>query len=243
MHRRGSICSARSPAGAWGPSSQGRDIALGRDLAVKVLLNQHRGNPELVRRFVIEARIAGQLQHLGMVPVHELGTLADGRPYIAMKLVKGRTLAALLNERADPSENLPRFLGIFEQVCQTVVYAHARGIIHRDLKPSNVMIGSFGEVQLMDWGLAKTLTGTDVTGADDEGGDAALDAARDEGGELTNAGSVLGTWPYMPPEQARKREIERVMRGAFPADPCPAGAKTDQPGATPGTGLATPFKP
>ena len=79
-----------------------------------------------------------------------------------MKLVKGRTLAALLKERTDPSENLPRFLGFFEQLCQTVAYAHARGIIHRDLKPANVMIGRFGEVQVMDWGLAKVLTDTDV---------------------------------------------------------------------------------
>ncbi len=197
--------------GGMGAILKGRDVALGRDLAVKVLLNQHHDNPGLVRRFVMEARIAGQLQHPGTVPVHELGALADGRPYIAMKLVKGRTLAALLKERADPSENLPRFLGIFEQVCQTVAYAHARGIIHRDLKPSNVMIGSFGEVQLMDWGLAKALTGTDVTGAEEEGGDAALDDGRDAGGELTNAGSVLGTWPYIPPEQARGlvKEVDR----------------------------------
>ena len=74
-----------------------------------------------------------------------------------MKLVKGRTLAQLLSERGDPAANQPRFLGIFEQVCQTVAYAHARGVIHRDLKPTNIMVGSFGEVQVMDWGLAKVL--------------------------------------------------------------------------------------
>jgi len=189
--------------GGMGAILKGRDLALGRDLAVKILLNHHRNDPGLIRRFVMEARIAGQLQHPGTVPVHELGALADGRPYFAMKLVKGRTLAALLKERTDPSANLPRFLGIFEQTCQTVAYAHARGIIHRDLKPANVMVGSFGEVQLMDWGLAKVLTGADGAGAEEEGGDVALDDARDDGGELTDAGSVLGTWPYMPPEQAR----------------------------------------
>jgi eukaryotic-like serine/threonine-protein kinase len=91
--------------GGMGAILKGRDVALGRDLAVKVLLNRHRDNPRLIRRFVMEARIAGQLQHPGTVPVHELGTLTDGRPYIAMKLIKGRTLAALLEERADPSEN------------------------------------------------------------------------------------------------------------------------------------------
>src|SRR5262249_26012042 len=104
-----------------------------------------------------EAQIGGQLQHPGIVPVYELGTFPDRRPYFAMKLVKGRTLAALLRERNDPHDDLPRFLGIFEQVAQTVAYAHARGVIHRDLKPSNVMVGSFGEVQVMDWGLAKVL--------------------------------------------------------------------------------------
>jgi eukaryotic-like serine/threonine-protein kinase len=188
--------------GGMGAILKGRDVALGRDLAVKILLNQHRHNSGLVRRFVMEARIAGQLQHPGTVPIHELGTLDDGRPYFAMKLVKGRTLAALLKERTDPSQNRPRLLGIFEQICQTVAYAHARSIIHRDLKPANVMVGRFGEVQVMDWGLAKVLADTDVDAAEDDGGDVAFDNAGDDG-DLTNPGSVLGTWPYMAPEQAR----------------------------------------
>jgi Protein kinase domain len=118
-----------------------------RDLAVKVLLEAHRDKPDLIRRFVEEAQIGGQLQHPGIVPIYELGTFADRRPCFAMKLVKGQTLAALLAGRSSPADGLPRFLGIFEQVCQTVAYAHARGVIHRDLKPSNVMVGSFGEVQ------------------------------------------------------------------------------------------------
>jgi tetratricopeptide (TPR) repeat protein len=189
--------------GGMGAVLKGRDVALGRDLAVKVLLERHRDESRLIRRFVLEARIAGQLQHPGTVPVHELGALPDGRPYFAMKLVKGRTLEALLKERTDPSEDLPRFLGIFEQVCQTVAYAHARGIIHRDLKPANVMVGRFGEVQVMDWGLARALTGADVTRAEEETGDGPLDEARHEVGDHTDPGSVLGTWPYMPPEQAR----------------------------------------
>ena len=143
--------------GGMGAVLKGRDPDLGRDLAVKVLLEGHRDKPELVRRFVEEAQIGGQLQHPGIVPVYELGTFADSRPYFTMKLVKGRTLAQLLKERGGPEDDLPRFLGIFEQVCQTVAYAHARGVIHRDLKPTNVMVGSFGEVQVMDWGLAKVL--------------------------------------------------------------------------------------
>ena len=143
--------------GGMGAVLKGRDPDLGRDLAVKVLLEGHRDKPDLLRRFVEEAQIGGQLQHPGIVPVYELGTFADRRPYFTMKLVKGRTLAQLLAERPDPGDELPRFLGIFEQVCQTVAYAHARGVIHRDLKPSNIMVGGFGEVQVMDWGLAKVL--------------------------------------------------------------------------------------
>ena len=148
--RRDSSFSARSPAAAWGSCSRARDVDLGRDLAVKVLLERHLDDPELLTRFIEEAQIGGQLQHPGIVPIYELGTFADRRPYFAMKLVQGRTLSALLAERdlgrtaAPPrtDADLPRFLSIFEQVCQTVAYAHARGVIHRDLKPANVMVGS-----------------------------------------------------------------------------------------------------
>jgi serine/threonine-protein kinase len=192
--------------GGMGAILKGRDGDLGRDLAVKVLLEQHRDNPDLIRRFVEEAQIAGQLQHPGVVPVYELGTLADHRPYFAMKLVKGRTLAALLEERPGPAEDRPQLLGIFEQVCLTMAYAHVRGVIHRDLKPSNIMVGSFGEVQVMDWGLAKILPQGGV--ADDrEAGrvrhETVIRTARagtDAG--LSQAGSVMGTPAYMPPEQA-----------------------------------------
>src|SRR5205823_9733757 len=95
--------------------------------------------------------------HPGIVPVYELGEFPGDRRYFTMKLVKGRTLAALLDERATPADELPRFLKIFEQVCQTVAYAHSRRVIHRDLKPLNIMVGAFGEVQVMDWGLAKVM--------------------------------------------------------------------------------------
>ncbi len=141
--------------GGMGVVLMGRDVDLGRDLALKVLREDHLDDPGVVRRFVEEAQIGGQLQHPGIVPVHELGRFPDRRLYIAMKLVRGRTLAALLEARRGPADDRPRFLSIFEQVCQAMGYAHTRGVIHRDLKPANVMVGRFGEVQVMDWGLAK----------------------------------------------------------------------------------------
>jgi serine/threonine-protein kinase len=199
--------------GGMGVIIKGRDSDLGRDLAVKVLLEQHRENPDLIRRFVEEAQISGQLQHPGVVPVYELGTLTDNRPYFAMKLVRGRTLAVLMAERADPAEDRPRLLDIFGQVCLTMAYAHVRGVIHRDLKPSNIMVGSFGEVQVMDWGLAKVLPQGGV--ADDvEAGLSSHHTVIHTGrtgtnAELSQVGSIMGTPAYMPPEQA-DGEIDRL---------------------------------
>jgi len=196
--------------GGMGVVLKGRDVDLGRDVAVKVLLEKHADAPEMVRRFVEEAQIAGQLQHPGIIPVYELGRLADERLYIAMKLVRGRTLAALLEARTNPAEDQARFLAIFEQVCQTMAYAHACGVIHRDLKPSNIMVGSFGEVQVMDWGLAKVIAQGGV--ADEERSLRTLaDAERvrtmrsGSAVDESLAGSVLGTPSYMSPEQALGR--------------------------------------
>jgi serine/threonine-protein kinase len=203
--------------GGMGAVLKGRDTDLGRDVAVKVLLKTHQGRTELVQRFVEEAQVAGQLQHPGVVPVYELGTFPDQRPFFAMKLVQGRTLADLLKERTDPGADRPRFLKVFEQVCQALGYAHARGVIHRDLKPLNIMVGAFGEVQVMDWGLAKVLGEPASRGRqppEDVGavrtrrsaGDAALDS---EPAVATQAGTILGTPAYMAPEQARG-EVERL---------------------------------
>src|SRR5437773_7421722 len=114
-----------------------RDTVLHRDVAVKVLQERYGSVGAAALRFVDEARVTGQLQHPGIPPVHDLGTLPDGRPFLAMKLIKGRTLAELLKERPGPSHDLPRFVQAFEQVCQTVAYAHSRGVVHRDLKPAN----------------------------------------------------------------------------------------------------------
>jgi eukaryotic-like serine/threonine-protein kinase len=190
--------------GGVGIVYRARDPRLGRDLAVKVLRPDRLAGPALVRRFMEEAHICGQLQHPGVVPVHALGKTADGQPYFTMKLIRGRTLATFLAERSEPGQELPRFLKIFEQVCQTLGYAHSQGIIHRDLKPANIMIGAFGEVQVMDWGLAKMLRrspGRDQeSGSSGTAGECGDDHATDH---QTQGGLILGTFAYMPPEQAR----------------------------------------
>ena len=204
---------ARSPGAAWGPCLRGRDVDLGRDLAVKVLLERHANRPDVAQRFIEEAQIGGQLQHPGVVPVYDIGRFGD-RPFFTMKLVKGQTLAAILGERTDPTADRPRLLAIALQVAQAMAYAHAKGVIHRDLKPANIMVGAFGEVQVMDWGLAKVLAEGGV--ADEERASRShqtpedvttIRTARSTGshgsfGTQTEAGSILGTPAYMPPEQA-----------------------------------------
>ncbi len=194
---------------------KGRDPDLGRDVAIKVLRDDLRDNADMIRRFIEEAQIGGQLQHPGIVPIYELGAFTDRRPFFSMKLVKGHTFAALLDGRKDPASDLPRLLNIIAAVAQTVAYAHARGVIHRDLKPSNVMVGSFGEVQVMDWGLAKVLPRggvvDDASAGKPNRDETVIATARSGSGgsDLSHAGSVLGTPSYMAPEQARG-EIERV---------------------------------
>jgi tetratricopeptide (TPR) repeat protein len=175
-----------------------RRDAFGRDVATKVIRPGLHGDPAAERRFLAEARVTAHLQHPGVVPVHEQGWLGDGRPYFTMKLVRGRTLAALLADRPGPGHDLPRFVAVFAQVCQAVAYAHSRGVIHRDLKPANVMVGAFGEVQLMDWGLARQ-----VGGPEQAEGPAADEAVWPAGASASAPGGVAGTPAYMAPEQAR----------------------------------------
>jgi tetratricopeptide (TPR) repeat protein len=198
------------------------DTQIDRPLAVKIM--RHGGDEQLHRRFLAEARIAGQLQHPGVPPVHEVGQLPDGRHFFAMKLIEGRTLAAILSERAGVDADLPRMLKIFDQVVQTMAYAHASGVIHRDLKPLNVMVGSFGEVQLLDWGLAKKVEcpvplqqasaatdGSRAPCSEPVQGEGRRETVFDETpsrlgsweAQMTQLGQVLGTPAYMPPEQAR----------------------------------------
>jgi serine/threonine protein kinase/tetratricopeptide (TPR) repeat protein len=170
-----------------------------------LLLAEHRDNADLHKRFLEEAQIMGQLQHPGVPPIHAIGRSEDGRPFFAMKQVKGRTLSVLLKEEG--VAELPRLLGVFEQVCQTIAYAHSRRIIHRDLKPGNIMVGAFGEVQVMDWGLAKVLgsaTMASLASAPAQGASTVFTLRSHlPESDHTAAGTVLGTPAYMPPEQAR----------------------------------------
>ena len=151
--------------GGMGIVFRARELSLNRDVAIKVLQDKYTANSFAARRFLEEALITGQLQHPGIPPVHHVGTLADGRPFIAMKLIKGRTLAEILTDRSSQASR-GDLVAAFEQACQAMAYAHNHGVIHRDLKPQNIMTGAFGEVQVMDWGLAKFRTETQTQSAE-----------------------------------------------------------------------------
>jgi tRNA A-37 threonylcarbamoyl transferase component Bud32 len=195
--------------GGMGAVFRAHDPNLNRPLAVKVLLEKHCALPELEARFLEEAQVTGQLQHPGVPPVHEVGRLEDGRPFFAMKLVKGQTLDALLRTNQNPAADRPRFLAVFGQVCQALGYAHSRGVLHRDLKPANVMVGAFGEVQVMDWGLAKVLGFHRQTASAPGPNSSSVQTLRTAmAGLASQAGAVLGTLAYMPPEQALGRVAE-----------------------------------
>lgn len=187
----------RIGAGGMGEVRRARDGVLEREVAVKTIRPDNSGG-SAVARFVREARITAQLEHPGIVPVHDLGRRPDGTLFYTMKFVRGRTLADAIADCKRLSDRLA-LLSAFGQVCNAVAYAHAHGVVHRDLKPQNVMLGSFGESLVLDWGLAKRV--------DEELLPADADAPMRSGG--THRGTVLGTPGYMSPEQARG-DLEHV---------------------------------
>lgn len=181
-----------------------RDVHVGREVAMKVLLPEFAENETKRMRFLREARIQGQLDHPCVVPVHDIGETRGGIPYFTMKRVRGHTLANILHrkrhghQRSLEEFTVKRLLHAFTQVCLAVDYAHSRGVIHRDLKPSNVMVGDFGEVYVLDWGIARVL------GADDGG---QLDT-REIVDLQTMSDSLLGTPGYLAPEQIRGEDLD-----------------------------------
>jgi serine/threonine protein kinase len=189
------------------------DAALDRDVAIKLLADRYPADSPVAQRFVGEARITAQLTHPGIPPVHQVGALPDGRPYLIMKLIKGSTLEAIVQNRNDPMADRGRLLAVFEGVCQAVGYAHAHRVIHRDLKPANIMVGAFGEVQVMDWGLAKLLGKEPLAQHHPAPPEQTLAwteiSPTPISGSQTQAGSLVGTPAYISPEQAGG-EIERV---------------------------------
>jgi eukaryotic-like serine/threonine-protein kinase len=181
--------------GGMGGVFRVEDRVLEREVALKVI---GVSDPDgvLAIRLLQEARVIAKLEHPGIVPVHDAGALPDGRPYYTMKFVQGKRL----DEHAKDVKGLSDRLRIFLRICDTVAFAHSHHVLHRDLTPANVMVGPFGEVLLMDWGLSKLLYGSAVRKvADPEASN-----SREFAGALTTAhGSVLGTPGYMAPEQSR----------------------------------------
>jgi len=202
--------------GAMGVVYLGRDVSFGRDVAIKVLLDTHLGKPEFRRRFAEEARITANLQHPGIIPVYEAGEFPDGRPYYAMRLMTGCTLAEVLAARPSVHDDRSRLLKVFEKVCETLAYTHAQGVIHRDLKPDNVMLGEYGRVKLMDWGVAKVLPESPLAGppGDPDPPPGKPPSLADAADGHTRLGRVFGTPAYMAPEQARGRTGQMDERTA-----------------------------
>ena len=189
------VLGAELGRGGMGQVLSAEDLTLQRPVALKLLFDQD--DPALCARFVDEARVTGQLQHPSVPPVYELSRLADGRLFFAMKRIEGRTLRDVIEElREGHAEAFGRvrLLSVFARICHTIAYAHSRHVMHRDLKPENIMLGEYGEVTVMDWGLAKAF----------DAPERALPVAPrvTRGRFTTQAGDITGTPHYMAPEQA-----------------------------------------
>jgi serine/threonine-protein kinase len=198
-------------SGGLGDVFLARDEELHREVALKELQERHAGSPQMRVRFLMEGEITGGLEHPGIVPVYGMGLYPDGRPFYAMRFIRGESLKSAIDkfhndqslERA-PGEKAVAFrelLGRTVAVCHAIAYAHSRGVIHRDIKPANVMLGKYGETLVVDWGLAKPIGRSEAEKTDE----ATLrpDLASDSG--KTRSGSAVGTVPFMSPEAAAGR--------------------------------------
>jgi len=197
--------------GGLGQVSVASDDELHREVALKEIQDRHADDPNSRSRFVLEAEITGGLEHPGIVPVYGLGQYADGRPYYAMRFIRGDSLKDAIErfheaegQKRDPGEralDLRQLLGRFVDVCNAIAYAHSRGVLHRDLKPGNIMLGQYGETLVVDWGLAKAQGRPDIATS----AEGLLKPASVAGSAPTQMGSAIGTPQYMSPEQASGR--------------------------------------
>ncbi|NUM36498.1 MAG: serine/threonine protein kinase [Candidatus Brocadiae bacterium] len=196
--------------GGMGKVDLWKDNYLQRLIASKTLLPSRANSKESVQRFWEEGQIAGQLEHPNIISIHDIGMNQDGQFFFTMKYVEGKPLQKIIDDlkkgvgSVQEEYSLQRMLQIFQTICYAMEYAHSKKVIHRDLKPENIMIGNFGEVIVMDWGLAKVLgQGQEVLSQD------SISTLRTEGGLKTIAGQIVGTPSYMSPEQARGK-IESI---------------------------------
>ncbi len=197
--------------GGLGEVFVAEDRELHREVALKEIQKPHAHDPHSRSRFLLEAEVNGRLEHPGVVPVYSLGSYRDGRPFYAMRLIRGESLKEAIQRfhaadvpRWDPGERglaLRQLLGQFVAVCNVVAYAHSRGVLHRDIKPANVMLGKFGETLVVDWGLAKVVGRPEGEAAGEE---ATLRPSSGDS-QATVAGTAIGTPAYMSPEQATGR--------------------------------------
>jgi serine/threonine protein kinase len=198
--------------GGLGEVFVAHDGELNRSVALKEIQERYADHPEMRARFLVEAKVTGGLEHPGIVPIYSLGHHADGRPYYAMRFIRGETLKdAIARFHQSPARafvqgdlEFRQLLSRFVAVCNAVAYAHSRGVIHRDLKPANVMLGKYGETLVVDWGLAKVVgrdAGCVALGPDE----ASLVPVLYDGSDATQAGAALGTPAFMSPEQAAGR--------------------------------------
>ncbi len=197
-------------SGGLGKVSVALDVELNREVAYKEIHDKLADQPESRSRFLLEAEITGGLEHPGVVPVYGLGSCTDGRPFYAMRFIKGDSLRDAIHRFHEHDMQTPgqrvlelrKLLGRFIDVCDAVEYAHSRGVLHRDLKPGNIMLGKYGETLVVDWGLAKTQAGMDAAAGVDE---PVLSPSSGSGSAPTMMGAAIGTPAYMSPEQATGR--------------------------------------
>jgi serine/threonine-protein kinase len=194
----------RLAAGAMGAVYKIHDTRIERDVALKTMLDIHLDDEELRARFEHEVRVQGQLEHPAIVPVYDVVTTEDGTAFFTMRRVQGRSLREVIDGIASRDAAMEkaygrrRLLGAFATVCNAVAFAHSRGVIHRDIKPSNIMLGDYGEVYLLDWGVAHVANIPD----------SASRRSSNTTAGLTEAGDVIGTIGYMAPEQLRGDPID-----------------------------------